>query len=102
MATTSTDRPDTKANLRKLMTGFTLEMTAKDVERLEQAAPNIPQGTRISVTFLPGEEFPARVHASGVVKRLGFVPVTHISARRLKSEAELDRFLDDLATQVGL
>jgi methylenetetrahydrofolate reductase (NADPH) len=102
MATTSTDRPDTQANLRKLLDGFTLEMTAKDVERLEAAAPNIPQGTRISVTFLPGEEFPQRVFASGVVKKLGFVPVPHISARRLKSEAELEKFLDDLATQVGI
>jgi methylenetetrahydrofolate reductase (NADPH) len=101
MATTSTDRPDTKANRTKLLTGFTLEMTAKDVERLEAAAPLIPQGTRISVTFLPGEEFPARVAAAAAVKRLGFVPVPHISARRLKSEAELEGFLNDLATTVG-
>jgi len=101
MATTTTDRPDTQANLKKLLTGFTLEMTAKDVERLEQAAPHIPQGTRISVTFLPGEEFPQRVAASAAVKRLGFVPVPHISARRLQSEAELEGFLNDLATNVG-
>jgi methylenetetrahydrofolate reductase (NADPH) len=101
MATT-TDRPDTQANLRRLLTDFTLEMTAKDVERLEAAAPNIPQGTRISVTFLPGEEFPQRVVAAGVVKQLGFVPVPHISARRLKSEAELEGFLNDLATNVGI
>jgi methylenetetrahydrofolate reductase (NADPH) len=101
MATT-TDRPDAKANLRRLLTDFTLEMTAKDVERLEAAAPNIPPATRISVTFLPGEEFPQRVVAAGAVKRLGFVPVPHISARRLKSEAELEGFLDDLATRVGI
>jgi methylenetetrahydrofolate reductase (NADPH) len=101
MATT-TDRPETQANLRQLLTDFTLEMTAKDVERLEAAAPHIPQGTRISVTFLPGEEFPQRVVAAGAVKRLGFVPVPHISARRLKSEAELEGFLDDLATKVGI
>jgi methylenetetrahydrofolate reductase (NADPH) len=101
MATT-TERPDTQANLRQLLTDFTLEMTAKDVERLEAAAPLIPPGTRISVTFLPGEEFPQRVIAAGVVKRLGFVPVPHLSARRLKSEAELEGFLNDLATSVGI
>src|SRR5512139_637484 len=102
MATTSTDRPDAKTNLRKLLTDFSLEMTAKDVERLELAAPTIPQGTRISVTFLPGEEFPARVKAAAAVKRLGFVPVPHISARRIKSEAELEGFLNDLATEVAM
>jgi methylenetetrahydrofolate reductase (NADPH) len=42
------------------------------------------------------------VVAAGAVKRLGFVPVPHISARRLKSEAELEGFLDDLATKVGI
>src|SRR5690606_25129041 len=51
--------------------------------------------------FLPGEEFPQRVAASAAVKRLGFVPVPHISARRLQSEAELEGFLNDLATNVG-
>jgi methylenetetrahydrofolate reductase (NADPH) len=102
MMATTTDRPDTKANLRKLLNGFTLEMTAKDVERLEAAAPLIPQGTRISVTFLPGEEYADRVRAAGVVKKLGFVPVPHISARRLTSEADLDGYLDALANEVGI
>lgn len=83
-----------------LVQDFSLEMTAKDVEKLEEAAHVIPEGTHISVTFLPGEDFPMRVKAAAAVKRLGFLPVPHISARRLKSEAELEGFLDTLRSEV--
>jgi len=85
-----------------LLEDFSLEMTAKDVAKLEEAAPLIPQGTQISVTFLPGEDFAARTHAAKRVKELGFVPMPHLSARRLKTQAELEGYLNDLATQVGI
>jgi methylenetetrahydrofolate reductase (NADPH) len=78
---------------------YSLEITAKDTASLEEAAPLIDPGTRISVTFLPGEEPDARVAAAAIVRRLGFVPVPHISARRLGSSAELEAFLDALIAQ---
>ena len=37
-----------------------------------------------------------RLNAAAAVKRLGFTPVPHISARRLKSQAELEEFLTAL------
>lgn len=85
----------------RLTRGYSLEMTAKDVEKLEEAANVIPKGTNISVTFLPGEEFAARVRAAKAVKRLGFTPVPHLSARRIKSEGELDQILDAVANEIG-
>jgi len=85
-----------------LLQDFSLEMTAKDAAKLEEAAHVIPQGTRISVTFLPNEEFPQRISTAKRVKELGFVPVPHFSARRLKSEQEFEWFLGELATQVGI
>jgi methylenetetrahydrofolate reductase (NADPH) len=78
---------------------YSLEMTAKDVASLEAAAPLIPAGTRISVTFLPGEEPQARVAAAAAVRRLGFTPVPHISARRISSSGELESYLDALVDQ---
>ena len=76
MATTMTTSP-TDA-LSRLLNDFSLEMTAKDVEKLEEAASIIPQGTHISVTYLPGEDLPARVRAAKAVRRLGFLPVMDI------------------------
>jgi len=73
-----------------------MEMTGKDVARLEAAAGVIPAGTRIHVTFLDNEDLAMRVAAAAAVKRLGFTPVPHISARRIKSQAELEEFLTAL------
>lgn len=90
--------------LTALLDDYSLEMTAKDVEALETAAAAgaIPAGTHISVTFLPGENLEARVAAAAAVRRLGFTPVPHISARRLKSQADLETFLDTLARDVAM
>jgi methylenetetrahydrofolate reductase (NADPH) len=87
--------PDKTASL-KLVDGFSLEMTGKDVPGLEEAASVIPAGTKINVTFLGNEDLEMRVAASKAVKDLGFVPVPHISARRLKSQDQLEEFLGRL------
>ncbi len=78
------------------MHGFSLEMTGKDVPGLEEARETIPPGTKINVTFLGNEDLEMRVAAAKAVKDMGFVPVPHISARRLESQAQLEEFLDRL------
>lgn len=83
--------------VRTLLQNFSLEMTGKDVEALREAAPLIPTGTRINVTFLGNEDLDMRVTAAKAVRELGFIPVPHISARRLRSEDELKEFLQALA-----
>ena len=88
--------------LGRLLADYSLEMTAKDVEKLEEAAAVVPRGTHISITYLPGEDLPARMRAARAVRRLGFLPVPHISARRIQSQAELETFLDALAGKVGI
>jgi methylenetetrahydrofolate reductase (NADPH) len=75
---------------------FSMEMTGKDIARLEGAAALIPPGTRVHVTFLENEDLDMRVAAAAAVKRLGFTPVPHISARRIRSQAMLEEFLTAL------
>jgi len=70
-----------------------MEMTGKDVAKVENAAGVIPPGTRINVTFLENEDLAMRVAAAAAVKRLGFTPVPHISSRRIKSQEMLEEFL---------
>lgn len=83
-----------------LLRDFSLEMTGKDVPALEEAAAVIPPGTRINVTFLGNEDLGMRVAAARAVREHGFVPVPHLSARRLRSQDELEEFLAALA-EVG-
>jgi methylenetetrahydrofolate reductase (NADPH) len=80
-----------------LLDDFSLEMTGKDVSALEEARDSVPPGTRINITFLAGEDTATRLTAARAVKRLGFVPVPHVSARRLPSRAALEEFLAGLA-----
>jgi methylenetetrahydrofolate reductase (NADH) len=89
------------SSTRNLLNNYSIEMTAKDVANLEQAADVIPKGTKIPVTFLPGETFEMRIAAAKRVRELGFLPIPHISARRLTSQAELEGFLDGLQREVG-
>jgi methylenetetrahydrofolate reductase (NADPH) len=95
----NTPAPDPAASLA-LLDGFSLEMTGKDIPGLEEARDVIPAGTKINVTFLGNEDLDMRVAAAKAVKDAGFIPVPHVSARRLASAAQLEEFLDRLQ-QVG-
>lgn len=73
--------------------GYSLEITAKDVDSLIAAAPRIPKDTPVAVTFLPGEDPEARAAAARTVRALGFEPMPHFSARRLTSAHEFENYL---------
>lgn len=90
------DAPRATPRAAALLEDFSLEMTGKDVPHLEEARHLIPPGTRINVTFLGNEDLGMRLAAARAVKRFGFLPVPHLSARRLGSRAELEEFLDGL------
>ncbi len=68
-------------------------MTGKDVAGLWEARPLIPVGTRVNVTFLAHESLQMRIAACRAVRDAGFVPVPHISARRLETTRDLEVFL---------
>lgn len=85
--------------METLLKDFSLEMTGKDAGKLEEARDIIPPGTRINVTFLENEDGRMRLDAVRAVKRFGYVPVPHISARRLRSQELLEEYLSALAAE---
>lgn len=85
--------------METLFNDFSLEMTGKDAGKLEDARDTIPPGTRINVTFLENEDGRQRLDAVRAVKRFGYVPVPHISARRLRSHDLLEEYLSALAAE---
>jgi methylenetetrahydrofolate reductase (NADPH) len=84
-------------HVENLLSDFSLEMTGKDAGKLEEARGNIPPGTRINVTFLENEDGRMRLDAVHAVKRFGYVPVPHISARRLRTREQLEEYMAALA-----
>ncbi|HZF45919.1 MAG TPA: methylenetetrahydrofolate reductase [Sphingomonadaceae bacterium] len=94
--------PDWEKPRANMVDGYSLEMTAKEIEGLKEAAPLIRPGTQIAVTFLPGEEMSQRVECAKLVRDLGFEPIVHLSARRFTSEAELEQYLSDITSQAAV
>lgn len=94
--------PDWEKPRRNMADGYSLEMTAKELDGLREAAPLIRPGTQIAVTFLPGEEMAQRVEAAKLVRELGFEPIVHLSARRLTSREELDDYLARITGEAGV
>ncbi len=87
---------------QELLRDYSLEITAKDIANFTEAAPHLARGTAVSITFLPGDEPDMRVSTAAAVKELGFEPVSHISARRLRSSEELETFLARLTGEAGV
>lgn len=94
--------PDWEKPRANMADGYSLEMTAKELDGLREAAPLIRPGTQIAVTFLPGEEMEQRVEAAKLVRELGFEPIVHLSARRLTSHEELDSYLARITGEAGV
>ena len=94
--------PNWEKPAANMVDGYSLEMTAKELDGLREAAPHIRPNTQVAVTFLPGEEIEQRVEAAVLVRELGFEPIVHLSARRLESEEQLDKYLGDITTRAGV
>ena len=94
--------PDWEKPRRNMVDGYSLEMTAKELDGLREAAPLIRPNTQVAVTFLPGEEMEQRVEAAKLVRALGFEPIVHLSARRLTSREELDNYLARITGEAGV
>lgn len=75
---------------------FSVEVTTKDTAQLAALSGAIPKGTIISIPFLSTESDADRITAAKMVRQAGYVPLPHIAARRLRSEAMLSAMLSGL------
>ena len=82
--------------------GYSLEITAKDIDALREAAPTMAAETPVAVTFLPGESLEARNAAAKLVRSLGFEPMPHFSARRLESGDDFETYLAAVVREAGV
>jgi len=85
-----------------ILDGYSLEVTAKDIPALTEAAAAIWEDCPIAVPFLPGEPHEARMLAAKTVRDLGFEPMPHFSARRIESEQEFQDYLAGVVATAGV
>lgn len=93
------DKPRLSSNITD---GYSLEASAKDIPALTAAAPRIWPASTVSIPYLASEDNEARLAAARVVRRLGFKPMPHISARRVASLTELHSFVERSVTEAGV
>jgi methylenetetrahydrofolate reductase (NADPH) len=68
---------------------FSFETVARRAGELAAVRDLLPAGTRVAIPHLDGDDVPSLVDAAHAVRKLGFVPVPHLAARRLESGAGL-------------
>ena len=101
MATIPAIHPNWSRPPATITDGYSLEMTAKDRPALAEAAAGIAPETPVAITFLPGESMPARIAAAVDVRRQGFEPMPHLSARRILSHDELSETVRLTVAEAG-
>ncbi len=94
--------PDTPRPASNITNACSLEASAKGIPALTAAAPRILPASTISIPYLAREDNEARLAAARAVRRLGFEPMPHISARRIASLAELESFVKRAAAEAGV
>ncbi|MBV6776311.1 methylenetetrahydrofolate reductase [Xanthomonas euvesicatoria] len=95
----STDTPNFASTVTE---AYSLEVSAKDIGALTNAAPRILPGCAMFIPYLPGQNEAARLAAAQMVRSLGFEPVPHLSARRIGSLGELQACIARLVDEAGV
>jgi methylenetetrahydrofolate reductase (NADPH) len=85
-----------------MVDGYSLEITAKERDALLAAAGRIKAETPVAITFLPGEEVASRIAATCTARELGLEPMPHFSARRIRSMAEFEHYVERVTVDAGV
>jgi methylenetetrahydrofolate reductase (NADPH) len=71
------------------LSGLSLEITAKQAERLPWLATRLPRGTRVFIALIDPADAHAQLAAARAVSAHGLTPVPHLPARFIKDKEDL-------------
>ncbi|MBB4132980.1 methylenetetrahydrofolate reductase (NADPH) [Xanthomonas campestris] len=94
--------PETPSLASTITDAYSLEVSAKDIAGLAAAAPGIMRGATIAIPYLPNQDDDARLAAARMVRKLGFEPMPHLSARRIASLDALHAFVRRAVDEAGV
>ncbi len=92
-----TDEEEARAALKKLLGGFSAEVTTHDGRALA-AAEALPPGTEVFIAFVPSDRRERQIELAGALRAKGLEPVPHVVARNIPSKAALDDYLGGLGS----
>ena len=85
--------------LRSVIPGLAALLSSASVEissrghQVAELREHFAEGTDVTITFLPGDNYRHNVETAAALRRAGFNPVPHIAAREMASREALDDFL---------
>lgn len=95
-------RQDAKLEIRKFMSGFTLETTPGSAAKVADFREHVRPETPIYITFLPGSNFEDTITVAKRLRREGFEPIPHFAARSIPDKAFLQRGLERLSAEANV
>jgi methylenetetrahydrofolate reductase (NADPH) len=78
--------------LAALLPSASVEISSRG-HQIAELREHFAEGTDVTITFLPGDNYRHNVETSAALRRAGFNPVPHIAAREMASREALDDFL---------
>ena len=79
--------------LAALLPSASVEISSRG-HQIAELREYFAEGTDVTITFLPGDNYRHNVETSAALRRAGFNPVPHIAARELASREALNDFLN--------
>ena len=89
-------------NITSLMSGFTVEITPKGAEKIEDFRHHLATGTKVYVTALPDTDFADTVKTCVKLAEQGMQAIPHITARSIDSKGELESRIKRITEEAGV
>ena len=83
--------------LAAFLSQLSIEITAKQIEKLAVLRSNLPAGTRVFIALIDPADVDGQIAAAGQLREAGFVAVPHVPARFVRDRADLEARLARLA-----
>jgi methylenetetrahydrofolate reductase (NADPH) len=93
---------ETQPGLSELVTAGSLEISPRELHRLEEVAALLPKDTCVYIPSLPGLPLSRTLEMVAALRAAGLDPVPHVSARRVLDRAEFESFLREATTKYGV
>ena len=91
-----------RTDLAALLRGYSVEVTARGAAAAEVCLAHLATGTEVYVAFTPRDTHHGIVDTAIRLQAAGFVPVPHVTARKVASFTQLNDFLARLAGEAGV
>lgn len=91
-----------RRSIAALLENVSLEVSSRDAADIARCADYLDPGTEVFVSLPPGQPYHGAIAMAARVRRAGFRPVLHVTARSLASLSALDDYLGRTAGEAGV